>query len=151
MSLTCVIGKINQLNKLAEDYIAMRLKKDQIPVLMSHISLFYILPENGEVLKFQDLVDVWGVSKSSASEVIVKYEDLGLIEKIACKEDKRSVYVSLKPEAIALKRKFESIEKDFIEIVLADMTESERLKFKELLDRASQCGTQSCIKRSVKK
>lgn len=150
MSLTCVIGKINQLNKLAEDYIAMRLKKDQIPVLRSHVSLFYILPENGELLKFQDLVDAWGVSKSSASEVIVKYEAMGLIKKIACEEDKRSVYVALKPEAVALKRKFESIEKDFVEIVLADMTASERLMFKGFLDRASQCGTQSGIKRSVK-
>ncbi len=150
MSLTCVIGKINRINKLAEDYVNMRLKKDHIPVLRSHISLFYILPESGELLKFQDLVDIWGVSKSSASEVIVKYEAMGLIEKIACKEDKRSVYISLRPEAIVLKRRFENIEKDFIEIVLADMTDAERLQFSEFLDRASQQVALAGINRRVK-
>lgn len=149
MTLTCVIGKINRINKMAEDYIAMRLKKDQIPVLRSHISLFYILPESGDFMKFQDLVDLWGVSKSSASEVIVKYETMGLLTKVACKEDKRSVFVSLKPEAVTLKRKFERIEKDFIEIVLADMSEADRLQFSKFLDVISRQVAITGNKRSV--
>lgn len=140
MALTCVIGKINHMNKLAEDYVNQRLKEIQCPVLRSHVHLFYILPESGEKMKFQDLVDVWGVSKSSASEVIVKYENMGLIEKCACGEDKRSVFVSLKPEAVALKRQFEKIEQEFLELILSDLTEVEKELFSAFLDRAISKG-----------
>ncbi len=140
MALTCVIGKINQMNKLAEEYVNLRIKQDQLPVLRSHVSLFYILPESGEKMRFQDLVDIWGVSKSSASEVVVKYEQMGLLEKCTCADDKRNVFVSLKPEAVALKRKFEKIEQDFLELILADLSEEEKGQFSEYLDRAISKG-----------
>jgi DNA-binding MarR family transcriptional regulator len=140
MALTCVIGKINQMNKLAEEYVNLRIKQDQLPVLRSHVSLFYILPESGEKMRFQDLVDIWGVSKSSASEVVVKYEQMGLLEKCICGEDRRNVFVSLKPEAVALKRKFEKIEQDFLELILADLSEEEKEQFSEYLDRAISKG-----------
>lgn len=140
MSLTCIIGKLNRLNQMAESYVTMRLQRDQIPVLRSHLPLFYILPADGAQMRFQELVDRWGASKSTISEIVAKYEHLGLLEKCVCGEDKRNVFIAMKPEAIALKKQFEGIEQDFLEHILANLSESERNQFSAYLESAIVTG-----------
>lgn len=138
MQLRCVIWKINHIHQMAEKHISSCLKRDQIPVLRSHMPLFFILPENGEGILFHDLVERWNSSKSSTSEIVAKYEALGYVTKCTCGEDKRSIYISLTPEGFAMKQKLQKIESDFLEEILKGYTDEEKELFGEFLDRVIQ-------------
>lgn len=135
MGLSCVIGKLNRLNALAEGYIAKRLVQDHLPVLRNHIPLFYILPESQKGVAFHELVAIWGLSKSTISEIVGRYEKLGLIEKHMCGEDKRSVYIALTDKALVLKRQLEGIESDFLKELMHDLSAEEQRLFTAFLDR----------------
>lgn len=140
MGKRCIIGKINEISLISSKYIEKRIKEENLPILKNHISLFYILPENGEKMLFNDLAKAWGISKSSLSEMIVKYENIGLIQKCVCEADRRSVYISLLPEAIKIKRALEEIEKEFLNKIMVDFNEYERVSFEGALEKALKSG-----------
>lgn len=132
----CIIGKINEISAASDRYIKKRIKEEQMPILKSHIPLFYILPENGEAMLFNEIVDLWNISKSSLSDIITKYEAIGLIKKCSCKEDKRSFYISLLPEAVTIRCKLADIEKEFLDILLKEFNKEERALFDKIIDKA---------------
>ncbi|MDO4535661.1 MAG: winged helix DNA-binding protein [Clostridium perfringens] len=140
MGNRCIIGKINEISLISSRYVEKRIKEENLPILRNHISLFYILPENGEKMLFNDLAKAWGISKSSLSEMIVKYENIGLIQKCVCEADRRSVYISLLPEAIKIKRALKDIEKEFLNKIMVDFNECERLNFEGALEKALKSG-----------
>lgn len=132
----CILGKINEINSIADKFISKKIKEEGLPILQSHIPLFYILPEDGSPLIFNEISNIWGISKSSLSDIISKYEKQDLIKKCICFEDKRSIYVSLRPEAMYIKQKLLSMEAEFLNLMLNDFQHSERWLFEENIDKA---------------
>lgn len=136
MKHKCIIGKINQISTYSSKFVAKRLKEEGLPILQNHIPLFYILPENGGALLFNEVANIWGISKSSLSDIINKYESQGLIKKNMCSEDKRSVYISLTSEAFYIKQRLESMEAEFLDMLLYDFDKAQRKAFDDNIDKA---------------
>ena len=135
MKKNCILGKINEISSISNKYIEKKIKEEGLPLLKNHIPLFYILPEDGSALVFNEIANIWGISKSSLSDIINKYEKQGLIKKCICVEDKRSVYISLKPEALYIKQKIESIEVEILGLMLKDFDRNERQIYEESFDK----------------
>ena len=85
---------------------------------------------------FNEIASTWKISKSSLSDIINKYESQGLINKCMCSEDKRSVYISLTPEAVVIKQKLQVMEREFLDIILKDFGEDEKKVFEDNIDKA---------------
>ena len=130
----CIIGKIEEIGLISHRYMEKRIKEENLPILKNHIPLFYILPENGDKMLFNALAKSWGISKSSLSEMIVKYENIGLI--------KKCVYISLLPDAVKIKRILQQIQKEFLDKIMIDFTECEKRTFESALDKALESGNQ---------
>jgi len=135
MAKGCILGNINEINSISNKFIEKKIKEERLPILKNHIPLFYILPEDGSPLVFNEISNIWGISKSSLSDIINKYENQGLIKKCICAEDKRSVYISLKPEALYIKQKVESIEVEILDLMLKDFDRNERGIFEENINK----------------
>ena len=88
MNKGCILGKINQINSISNKFIAKKIKEENLPILLNHVPLFYILPEDGTTMIFNEIASIWEISKSSLSDIINKYENQGLIKKCDCSEDK---------------------------------------------------------------
>lgn len=136
MKKGCILGKINEINSISNKFIAKKIKEEGLPILQNHIPLFYILPEDGSTMIFNEIANIWQISKSSLSDIINKYENQGLVNKDSCSEDKRSVYISLKPEALYIRQKLESIEKEFLILMLKNFSQNEQQDFEENIDKA---------------
>ncbi|MGV8984553.1 MarR family transcriptional regulator [Clostridium sp.] len=113
----CIIRKINDICNISDKYIIKRINEERLPILRNHVPLFYILSGDGTPLLFNEIAKKWKISKSSLSDIIVKYENQGLIKKCSCSEDKRSVYISLTPEANIIKKKLYEIEDEFLNLL----------------------------------
>lgn len=135
MKKECILAKINEVNSISCMFIAKRIKEENLPILLNHIPLFYILPEDGSGLLFNEISNIWNISKSSLSDIINKYESQGFISKCICSEDKRSVSISLRPEAFYIKKKLKSIEAEFLDVMLGDFDIKEREIFDEHMNK----------------
>jgi DNA-binding MarR family transcriptional regulator len=135
MRSKCIVSKINRISEASDKFLTKRIKEEQLPILKNHATLFDILPEDGSTLLFNEVASIWEISKSSLSDIINKYENQGLIKKCMCSEDKRSVYISLTPDAIHIKHKLERMEKEFLDLVLSDFDGDQRKIFEENIDK----------------
>ncbi|WP_026883968.1 MarR family winged helix-turn-helix transcriptional regulator [Clostridium akagii] len=135
MTKNCILDKINEINSISNKYIEKRIKEEGLPILKNHIPLFCILPEEGSALLFNEISNIWEISKSSLSDIINKYENKGLVKKCICAEDKRSVYISLTPEAMYIKQKIASIEAEILDLMLKDFDRKEKEIFEQNFDK----------------
>ena len=135
MKRECILSKINEINYISNDFITKKIKEENLPILQNHIPLFYILPQDGSPLIFNEISNLWKISKSSLSDIINKYEKQGLIKKCSCSEDKRSVYISLKPEALHIVKKLKKMESEFLYSMLNDFDENEKQVFAQYIDK----------------
>lgn len=131
----CILSKINEINSTASKFIVKKIKEERLPVLQNHIPLFFILPEDGTAMIFNEISNIWDISKSSLSDIINKYEAQGLIRKCLCSEDKRCVYISLTSEAIEIRHKLQRIEAEFLYIMLMDFDKNARQIFEDNIDK----------------
>lgn len=131
-----ILDKINEINSISNKFIDKKIKEEGLPILQNHIPLFYILPEDGSALIFNEISNIWEISKSSLSDIINKYESQGLIKKCNCLEDKRTVYVSLKSEALYIVRKLLSIEAEFLGLMLNDFDNNEKQIFEKNINKS---------------
>ena len=136
MKKGCILGKINEINAISNKFIAKKIKEENLPILLNHIPLFYILPEDGSPMIFNEISSIWEISKSSLSDIINKYENQGLIKKCDCSEDKRSVYVSLRPEALYIVEILRNIEAEFLNSMLNNFHNDEKQIFEENINKA---------------
>jgi DNA-binding MarR family transcriptional regulator len=136
MKKRCILDKINEINSISNKFIDKKIKEEGLPILQNHIPLFYILPEDGSALIFNEISNIWEISKSSLSDIINKYESQGLIKKCNCLEDKRTVYVSLKSESLYIVRKLLSIEAEFLGVMLNDFDNNEKQIFEKNINKS---------------
>ena len=136
MKKGCILGKINEINAISNKFIAKKIKEENLPILLNHIPLFYILPEDGSPMIFNEISSIWEISKSCLSDIINKYENQGLIKKCDCSEDKRSVYVSLRPEALYIVEILRNIEAEFLNSMLNNFHNDEKQIFEENINKA---------------
>jgi DNA-binding MarR family transcriptional regulator len=136
MNKGCILGKINQINSISNKFIAKKIKEENLPILLNHVPLFYILPEDGSPMIFNEIASIWEISKSSLSDIINKYENQGLIKKCDCSEDKRSVYINLKPEAIYIVGILRNIELEILSSMLNNFHNDEKKTFEENINKA---------------
>ncbi len=136
MKNKCVVGKMNVIVEASNKFFTKKIKDEQLPILQNHITLFDILPEDGSKLLFNEIASIWRISKSSLSDIINKYESQGLINKCMCCEDKRSVYISLTPEAVIIKQKLQAMENEFLDILLKEFDEDQKTIFEGNIDKA---------------
>lgn len=125
MSCKCLLGAMRQIIHLSDQYIAKRLKEENLPILSAHIPLFYILPQNGDGMYFNELCAQWNKSKSSLSDMIAKYVESGLVRRCECAADKRNVYISLTPEAIDVRKTLDKISSEISSILFSGDSEND--------------------------
>ncbi|GAU79134.1 MarR family winged helix-turn-helix transcriptional regulator [Fusibacter sp. 3D3] len=135
MESPCLLSKINEINSISISFIKKKIKAMNLPILVNHMPLFYILSVDGKPMYFTEIMTQWGISKSSLSDILAKYENLGLIDKLYCKDDKRSIYVYLKPEAMYIVEALKAIEKEFMEKMLKNMDAKETDKLTQQLEQ----------------
>ncbi|MGL4449845.1 MAG: MarR family transcriptional regulator [Sarcina sp.] len=127
MECKSIIGNINEISRISDKFIDKKIKNDNLPILRNHIRLFYILPHSKEKILFNEVWKIWGISKSSLSDIVVKYVDLDIIERLDCPEDRRTIYLKLKDKAFPIIEKLESYEEEFANIVLKDFGENREI------------------------
>ena len=131
MEKKCVLSMMNEINILSNEMIKKEVKALDIPVLVNHIPLFYILPEDGSLMEFRVLREKWQISKSSLSDMLHKYEAMGYVEKDTPCEDKRCVMIRLTQDALAIKKQFLAIEAKILNDMVTGLASEER----EVLER----------------
>ncbi|MDP5276044.1 MarR family winged helix-turn-helix transcriptional regulator [Chengkuizengella axinellae] len=130
-----LLGKINEINSSSSSYISKRLKEENFPLLRNHLPLFFILPHNGEMMQFNEIASNWNISKSSLSDVLAKYEELGFIKKSQCDSDKRITNIGLTQEAYPILDKLKKIGTDLINILLSDFETEDREIFETYINK----------------
>ena len=139
MKTRCLIGKIRELSTYLDAQVTQKIKEAKLPILRNHMPLFYILPESGEPMLFNELASKWQISKSSLSDIVSKYESLGYIKKCDCTTDKRSVYLSLTEEAITLRKRLYQIEDEILSVCFDEFTSEEREVLEKMIERVLSC------------
>lgn len=132
----CIIRNINEICNISDKYIIKRINEERLPILRNHVPLFYILSGDGTPLLFNEIANIWKISKSSLSDIIVKYENQGLIKKCSCSKDKRSVYISLTPEANIIKEKLYEIEDEFLNLLQKNFDKDQWNAFENDIEKA---------------
>lgn len=136
MKQGCILGKLSEIHTYLYKFIVRKIKEENIPILQNHMPLFFILPEDGSAMIFNEISNIWDISKSSLSDIINKYETQGLIKKTICEEDKRSVYVSLEPPGFVIKQKLSQMESEFLDAMLDSFDSDKKQFFQETVDEA---------------
>ena len=121
MEKKCILGMISEINTLANERIKTEVKALNLPVLINHIPLFYLLPEDGSSIEFRVLREKWQISKSSLSDLLHKYESLGYVEKDMTCEDKRCVRIGLTKEALVIRAQFLEIEARILNTMVSSL------------------------------
>ncbi len=120
----CIIGDLKYIVKVADNIAKDEMKKQNIPVLSQHAIIFHMI--NEQHILFSDLQTELQTSKSTLSDAIHKYEELGLIEKFECEKDKRNLYVGLTDEGKAIWKQIAEIDELIKDVLFKDFELSER-------------------------
>ncbi|MDF2613723.1 MAG: MarR family transcriptional regulator [Clostridia bacterium] len=136
MKSCCIIAKINEISSNYNKIIVKRINQERLPILQNHIPLFFILPEDGTALLFNEIASIWKISKSSLSDIINKYEAQELIKKCSCPEDKRSVYILLTGQGLQIKQKLQIMESELLNVLLNGFDNNQREIFEDGINKA---------------
>ncbi len=120
----CIIGDLKFIVKVADNIAKDELKKQNIPVLSQHAIIFHLI--NDQHILFSRLQAELQTSKSTLSDAIHKYEELGLIEKIGCDQDKRNLYVGLTDEGKIVWKKIADIDEIIKDVLFKDFESNDR-------------------------
>lgn len=109
-----IVELIKCVNKKFNDSLKAEFKINQIPIKLKHVDLFMILYKEYKEIEFKNLVKILGLSKSTTSDTVTKYEKLGLIKKEHKTTDKRLLYISLTEKGEKYSHKIDEIRCDFL-------------------------------------
>lgn len=136
MKTKCIINKIRNISLFSDKFLDKKIKEFNLPILRNHIPLFYILPYGEEKMLFNELSKNWKISKSSLSDIITRYENLGIVEKCNCNDDKRTIYLSLTEKALPIKETLDSFDKEFLDLLLKGFDSEDKNNFEEYIEKA---------------
>lgn len=128
MANECMLNNIKMIAAASDAYYTSRIKEESLPILTSHIELFYLLPSNQDKILFNELAKRYNISKSSLSDMIHKYKQLGIVDVSICHEDKRTIYVGLTDKALQIKSRLDVFEQAFLAKMLNGLSDSDQLK-----------------------
>ncbi len=141
MKFECAVGKMRYTLSVAERYLTRRISEDDLPILASHIPLFYILPEDKSAMMFNEVSKKWQISKSSLSDIINKYQALGILSKLECPQDKRSIYIALTEAGLEIRVCLKKYEGEFLDLMLSGLSEASKAEFEKNLDHVVRNAT----------
>ncbi len=72
----------------------------------------------------QDVVAEMGVKKASASAMVVKLEERGLVERVPCQFDARAQHILLTPDGQACLEQGRSVYETAAQLMMSEMTDS---------------------------
>ncbi|MCS5420963.1 MULTISPECIES: MarR family winged helix-turn-helix transcriptional regulator [Psychrilyobacter] len=127
-----IMGIIYHIGNDFADYLKVELKKRDIPIEGKHVGLFMILSINNQ-LEFKDIAHLWRKSKSTLCDILRKYSEEGLVEKLNCTLDKRHLYVKLTEEGLKYAREFDEIAAEFLEKITVGLSEEQKEELKTIL------------------
>ncbi|MCT4594991.1 MAG: winged helix DNA-binding protein [Anaeromicrobium sp.] len=130
----CIALKLRDVISLTDKFYSRKIKELGLPILMNHIPLFYILSDSEQPLAFTDIYNTWEISKSSLSEVINKYHNMGFVEKILSTEDKRSFTVVLTEEGQKIREELDRISEQLLTKFYSNFDNTTRDKFEKNVD-----------------
>lgn len=113
-------------------YINRELK--DMPVTATEIMYLGALFQK-DGLTQDDLVHEFCVDKAAASRTVQALESKGIVKREADKTDKRSKRIYLLPAAEAYRNKLSEIQQKWFREVMADITDEELAKLREILDK----------------
>jgi len=129
---TSVIGLIYRMANDFDDYLKIELKKREIPIEGKHVGLFMVLFAHNN-LQFKDIACLWKKSKSTLCDILCKYSEEGLVEKINCTLDKRHLYIKLTEKGLKYARDFDEIAGEFLEKITSGLSEEQKKELKAIL------------------
>ena len=135
MYYDCIALKLRDVTALTDKFYAKRIKDLGLPILMNHIPLFYILSGCEKPLAFTEIFNMWGISKSSLSEVINKYHKMGFIEKFSSADDKRSFTVVLTEEGKEIRAVLSKLEDELLSKFYSNFGDSMRENFENNVEK----------------
>ena len=131
------IASLRSLSYKSQEFVKRELKRCQIPVNIRHLSIFYCLSRSsGEGVLFSDLLSETNQAKSWLSDILDRYEQMGLITRAGCDSDKRRVRIFLTAESERYTEIFDQIGEEAVKKMTRDFNEEERKLFTEMLMRA---------------
>ncbi|MGI9947893.1 MarR family winged helix-turn-helix transcriptional regulator [Vibrio hyugaensis] len=98
-----------------------------------YLRVIQLYPEG---VRITDLAEALQVTKPSASNMVVRLEKKGLVQRIACNEDARSKRVLLTEEVIQEMSLEQVVYKDISEQLVRKLDKQEAQQLKALLDKA---------------
>lgn len=104
----------------------------------SHGAVLSIVYKNGGKVQIKTICEALCKGKPTVTEMVNRLVRLGYLEKCACPEDGRAVYVSATPKALAFRDEFAGISRELRETILAGFDEREALELARLLRRAAE-------------
>jgi len=127
----CIPLKLRDVITLTDKFYSRKIKERGLPILMNHMPLFYILSNSDQPLAFTDIFNTWEISKSSLSEVINKYHNMGFVEKISSREDKRSFTVVLTEEGRKIREELDFMAEELLMKFYSDFDSTTRDNFEK--------------------
>lgn len=130
----CFVNKIFEITRNIDRYTDRRIKEENLPILKSHILIFNALPNGMDYVSFNEILKKGKFSKSSLSEIITKYENIGLLKKVTCQEDKRSIYILFTAEGLKVKNKVDEILSQVSENLLSNFNSNDEELMNSIID-----------------
>ena len=131
------IASLRSLSYKSQEFVKQELKQHKIPVNINHLNIFYCLSRSkGDGVLFSDLLLETNHAKSSLSDILDRYEKMGLIVRSGCDSDKRRVRIFLTAESEGYTEIFDQIGDEAVRRMTSDFTDVERGMFSSLLMRA---------------
>lgn len=128
----CVTRTIKEFSDANCKYLTRIVKENGITIAHNHIDIFRMLDEKEQT--FTSLINNLNYSKSTLSDVINKYTEMGLIEKKTCSKDKRVTYICLSNEGIEMFNTFKQVNQQYRDALFAGMNEEHIEMFTNILE-----------------
>lgn len=128
-----VVGILYHLRDSFDKYLKKQIIKENIPIKWNHAGLFMILSTLGEEIEYREVAELWNKPKSTLSDIVNRYESLGLIEKNCYDSSTRVLFVKLTEEGKKYSDRFEEISLEFIKKGYQGVIPEEIEVFKKVL------------------
>ncbi len=129
--ISCFIGNIKFINKMAEEYSKEKFKEYNIEINPRHVDIFFTI--GSKQIKFVDLQEKLKLPKSTLSDIINNYQKDKLIEKVNCPKDKRNIYISLTSQGKELINLLTIIDKEFKDKLFSSIPKERRNELEGIL------------------